>query len=153
MFLNSSIYCSYLILEFIDVLPICNSFCRALKYLNSISALTLRSSTFLAAVTMPSKHFEIMGRTLRSTSAKHRYISPSLTVRRSSMSCRFYKRTDTKVQLHTQNYTRCLIYEIFSVSSRKPNAIYYSVIVNWNYKKIVYVHWNKAEIKYKYIRW
>lgn len=79
-------------------------FVRLLKVL-SVSALTLRSSTFLAAVTMPSRHFETMGMTLRSTSAKLRYVSPSLTVRRSSMSCRFYKHTNTEVtELHKQNY-------------------------------------------------
>lgn len=59
---------------------------------------TLRSSTFLAAVTMPSRHFETMGTTLRSTSAKLRYISPSFTVRRSSMFWRFCMSTNTELQ-------------------------------------------------------
>lgn len=65
---------------------------------------TLRSSTFLAAVTMPSKHLEMIGMTFRSTSAKLRYVSPSFTVRRSSISCRFCGRTHAHVR-HAELYS------------------------------------------------
>lgn len=51
---------------------------------------TLRSSTALAAETIPSRHLDTIGMTRRSASAKLRYVSPSFTVRRSSMSCRFW---------------------------------------------------------------
>lgn len=54
---------------------------------------TLRSSTALAADTIPSRHLDTMGMTRRSASAKLRYVSPSFTVRRWSMSCRFYSTT------------------------------------------------------------
>ena len=57
---------------------------------------TLRSSTALAAETIPSRHLETMGMTLRSASAKLRYVSPSFTVRRSSMSCRFCNGINSK---------------------------------------------------------
>lgn len=58
-------------------------------HLSSSLLHTLRSSTALAAETIPSRHLDMMGITLRSASAKLRYVSPSFTVRRSSMSCRF----------------------------------------------------------------
>lgn len=45
-------------------------------------SVTLRSSTALAAETMPSRHLDTMGMTRRSASAKLRYVSPSFTVRR-----------------------------------------------------------------------
>lgn len=50
---------------------------------------TLRSSTALAATIIPSRHLEMMGMTLCSASAKLWYVSPSFTVRRSSISCTF----------------------------------------------------------------
>lgn len=50
---------------------------------------TFRSSTALAATIIPSRHLEMIGTTLRSASAKLWYVSPSFTVRRSSMACRF----------------------------------------------------------------
>lgn len=52
-------------------------------------ARTRRSSTALAAVIIPSRHLEMIGMTLCSASAKLWYVSPSFTVRRSSMACRF----------------------------------------------------------------
>lgn len=57
---------------------------------SSILLHTLCSSTALAAETIPSKHLDTMGMTFRSASAKLWYVSPSFTVRRSSMACRFW---------------------------------------------------------------
>lgn len=76
--------------------------CFLPHFLRPSSALihTLRMSTALAAETIPSRHLETMGMTLRSASAKLRYVSPSFTVRRSSMSCKFCNTGQRKWNKH-----------------------------------------------------
>lgn len=68
---------------------------------------TFRSSTALAAETIPSRHLDTMGMTLRSASAKLRYVSPSFTVRRSSMSCRFCDTEQRKWTPGTSQMAQC----------------------------------------------